>query len=263
VTGGASGIGRALCEELGQRGAVVIAADINAEGAQKVASAITTDGGRGRATYLDTTQAGGIQELIDKTVSEHGRLDYMFNNAGISVGGEVRDMSLEHWRNVIDVNLLGVLYGTTKAYQVMIKQKFGHIVNTASAWGLTPAPLDASYCTSKHGVVGLSTSLRAEAADLGVKVSVVCPGLVQTEIWETSLILNAKREDALALIPLKMIKATRAAKAILLGVARNKAIIVFPLHARLMWWLYRIHPSILTPLNRKAVRDFRKIRSEP
>jgi short-subunit dehydrogenase len=145
----------------------------------------------------------------------------------------------------------------------MIKQKFGHIVNTASAWGLTPAPLDASYCTSKHGVVGLSTSLRAEAADLGVKVSVVCPGLVQTEIWETSLILNAKREDALALIPLKMIKATRAAKAILLGVARNKAIIVFPLHARLMWWLYRIHPSILTPLNRKAVRDFRKIRSEP
>lgn len=94
VTGGASGIGRALCKELGQRGAVVIVADINVEGAQQVSAAITTVGGRARAAHLDVSQAKAVQKLIDETVCECGRLDYMFNNAGIAIMGIERFRAL-------------------------------------------------------------------------------------------------------------------------------------------------------------------------
>ena len=136
VTGGASGIGRALCEELTRRGAVVAVADINYEGAQAVASAIAANGGRATAALLDVTRAENVERLVEDTVRTHGRLDYMFNNAGIGVAGEVRDLSLDHWRKCIDINLWGVIYGTTVAYAAMLRQGSGHIVNTASAAGL-------------------------------------------------------------------------------------------------------------------------------
>lgn len=261
VTGGASGIGRALCEKLGQKGAVVIVADINTEEAQQVASAIIAAGGRAHAAHLDVSQADEVRNLIDKTASEHGRLDFMFNNAGIGVGGEVRDINLEHWRRVIDVNLLGVLYGTIAAYSLMVRQGFGHIVNTASLAGLIGYPTNIPYATTKYGVVGLSTSLRVEAADLGIKVSVVCPGYIQTNIWETSTILKANREDVLAQIPFKMMDAEKAARSILRGIVRNRAIIIFPFHARFLWWLNRLHPAICALLNRKRVKDFRVLRN--
>lgn len=270
VTGGASGIGRALCEELGQRGAEVIVTDINVAGARQVVSTIVTTGGRARAVYLDVSRAEDVQKLIDETASEHGRLDYMFNNAGIGIMGEMRDTSLEHWRRVIDVNLWGVIYGTTAAYSLMVRQGFGHIVNTASGAGLISVPTLASYTATKHAVVGLSTSLRPEAAGLGVRVSVVCPGVVQTGIFDAITLLGVWREDGparmnamLTRTPFKLMSATRAARAILRGVARNQAIIIFPFHARLLWWLYRLHPALLAPGSRLMVKYFRTLRSEP
>ncbi len=265
VTGGASGIGRALCEELGQRGAIVIVADINGEGAGQVAAALAGEG-QARAAHVDVSQEEAVQNLIDETCSEHGRLDYIFNNAGIAISGEVRDLNLEHWRRVIDVNLLGVLYGTTIAYKLMIQQGFGHIVNTASSAGLIGYPMNIPYATTKFAIIGFSTSLRLEAAELGVKVSVVCPGYVDTGIYDATTIINvspADREKLFAGIPFKLMDVTKAANAILRGVERNKAIIVFPAHARLLWWLYRLHPSLLNPVGSKYVKDFRKVRRAP
>jgi NAD(P)-dependent dehydrogenase (short-subunit alcohol dehydrogenase family) len=262
VTGGASGMGRELCKELGSKGAVVIAADINEEGAQQVASTITRAGGQAVAAHLDVSQAADVQKLIDKTTREQGRLDYMFNNAGIAVKGDVRDMTLEHWRRVFDVNLLGVVYGTNSAYTVMVEQGFGHIINISSLSGLVGYPTNVPYATAKYGVVGLSISLRVEAADLGIKVSVVCPGFVQTSNLENATLLNASKEDFLAQIPFKRMDANKAAKAILGGVVRNRAIITFPFSARFLWWLNRLHPTVLTPLGRKMVRRFRAVRKE-
>jgi len=201
VTGGASGIGRALCEQLCQLGATVLVADVNEEGAGQVASGINKTGGRARAVHLDVAQEEKVQKLIDETVSEHGRLDYMFNNAGICVIGEERDVSLDHWRSVLDVNLFGVIYGTTAAYSLMVKQGFGHIVNTASLAGLIPATQEISYTASKYAVVGISNALRMEGADLGVKVSVVCPGFVQTGIYDASLAVNVDKKKLVARIP--------------------------------------------------------------
>lgn len=125
VTGGASGIGRALCEALSRKGAIVVVADIDNEGAKQVASTITALGRRAQAHYLDVSQPEAVQKLVAETVTTYGHLDYMFNNAGIGIAGEARDMSLEQWQRIIEVNLWGVIHGTRSAYQVMSQQGFG------------------------------------------------------------------------------------------------------------------------------------------
>jgi NADP-dependent 3-hydroxy acid dehydrogenase YdfG len=168
VTGGASGIGQALCHALATRGTMVIVADINAEGAQDVAAAIRLRGGQAAAHKVDVADAHSVNQLVQHTVAAHRRLDYLFNNAGIAVTADARDLRLEHWHQVIAVNLLGVIYGVQAAYPIMVQQGHGHIVNTASLAGLLPYPTNLPYATTKHAVVGLSLSLRAEAADLGV-----------------------------------------------------------------------------------------------
>ena len=264
VTGGASGIGRALCEAIGRRGAVVIVADINAEGAQQVASSIGRAGGQARPAHLNVSQAKNIQNLMDETALEYRQLDYMFNNAGIAIVGEVRDMDLEHWRRILDINLMGVIYGTTSAYRLMSKQGSGHIVNTASLAGLVPNPLLTAYSTTKYAVVGLSTSLRAEAAGLGVKVSVVCPGVIRTGIIDAATVLKVKREEMIPRLSsrFRMMDAADCARVILHGVERNKAIITVTAFARWAWWLYRLHPALLGPRRRKIVKDFRSLRSD-
>ncbi len=192
VTGGASGIGRRVCEELSGHGAKTIVADIDLEGAQEVSKTISGNGGTAWAARVDVTDAEAIRELIDETVADHGRLDYMFNNAGIDIGGETRDLLPEHWDRVLDINLMGVVYGTRTAYSLMVKQGFGHIVNTASLCGIMPIPLQVPYATAKHAVVGLSTSLRTEGAGLGVKVSAFCPGVIQTPLIEKSMVVKGK-----------------------------------------------------------------------
>ena len=263
VTGAASGIGRALSEELGRAQAVVAATDINTENLQEVASGITEAGGQAISAHLDVTQSADVTDFVNKIADEYGHIDYIFNNAGISVAGEARDMDLDHWHKVINVNLMGVIYGTTAVYPLMVKQGFGHIVNIASLAGLIGSPLNIPYATTKFAVVGLSTSLRGEGEDLGVKVSVVCPGYVKTGIYDATPILKADREKALANISFKMMDATKAAQLILSGVIRNKAVITFPYYAGLLWWFYRFHPAILRPLGRKIIREFRTIRVEP
>ena len=266
VTGGASGIGQALCEELGQRGAQVVVADINLEGAASVASGITSAGGLARGVHLDVTQGEDVRKLVEQTAAEEGHLDFMFNNAGICVVGEMRDMDLEHWRRLIDVNLWGVIYGTMVAYEVMVKQGFGHIVNAGSADGLIPFPMMTAYSATKHAVIGLSTGLRGEAAGLGVKVSVVCAGLIRTPMQlQSTMVTKLRDEEALRRqfleLPMGM-EALRCARVILRGVERNRGIIVVTAFARINWWLYRLHPALIKPFHNTWVRMIRTHRIE-
>lgn len=261
VTGGAFGIGRALCQELGRLGAQVIVADIDKKGAQQVASSLVSGGLRAEAVELDVADARAVEEVIGGAASGHGQLDYIFNNAGIASVGEVRDMVPEDWRRIFDVNLLGVIYGTTAAYAVMSRQGSGHIVNVSSMTGLIPSPVVIPYSTTKWGVVGFSMGLRAEAAGLGVKVSVACPSLVRTNIPDRTTYLKIRKEDYLARLPWRwMLEPNQAARSILRGVSRNKAMIVFPTHARLLWWCYRCCPGLLEPLLQRTIREFRKLR---
>ena len=262
VTGGASGIGQALCEGLCRRGAAaIIVADINAEGAQET---VVIDG-RMQAMHVDVSRQEDMQNLVDQTVSRYGHLDLMINNAGVTICGEVRDLTIEHWQRMIDVNLWGVIYGTTAAYQVMVAQGFGHIVNVASLDGLAPMPLAAPYTTAKHAVVGLSTTLRIEGADLGVKVSVACPGAVRTGVLDAATFVRIRREEAIAEMQsgFKMTDPADCAHAILHGVERNQAIIVDTWLNRLFWWLYRLSPALYSQLMREAAKQMRPLRQKP
>jgi len=258
ITGAASGIGRALSEALCREKAIVVAADVNQEGLEEVASINNKEGGRVIPKVIDVSNSEDVKEMIDETVSENERIDYIFNNAGLTISGETHDLTLEHWQKVIGVNLMGVIYGTTYAYSVMIKQQFGHIINIASLAGLIGYPMNTPYATTKYGVVGLSTSLREEGADLGVKVSVVCPGYIDTGIFDTAVMLNVDKKQIIDNLPFKLMEVKKAAELILKGVVRNKAIITFPFYAGLVWKIHRLHPGLLSPLGRKVVRDYRK-----
>lgn len=260
VTGGASGIGRALCEALGGRGAIVTVADIDAEAARNTAAAVSQAGGKAVPAHLDVAQAGHVQELVDRTVSTRGRLDYMFNNAGLAVGGEMQEIGFEHWRRIVEVNLMGTVYGTRAAYRAMIDQGSGHIVNVASVSGMIGHPTAAPYAATKAAIVGLTTSLRAEAAALGVKVTAVCPAFIKTAMFDSATVVNAAQEAAVPKLPFKMMGPGRAAEIALRGVEKNRGIVVFPFYAWIMWWLYRIHPALTAPISKKMVEDFRAVR---
>ncbi len=258
VTGGASGIGRTVCEDLGRRGAHVVVADIDTEGADKVAETISGLGGRASSARLDVTRSEDVRALIESTAEEHGRLDYMFNNAGIDIGGQAQDLQPEHWHRVFDINLMGVVYGTTAAYSLMVRQGSGHIVNTASLCGIIPVPIQAPYAATKHAVVGLSTSLRSEGADLGVKVSVFCPGVVRTPLIEKSQVINSSMDEILQMSPLKIMDVKDAVHVLLRGVERNQAIIVCPFQSRVSWWLYRLSPALMDNLIQRGMKKFRQ-----
>ncbi len=268
VTGGGMGLGQALCEELARRGALVVIADINDDAAAQVACRIADSGGKARAVQVDVSKQADVARLIGATVSEFGRLDYIFNNAAIFIGGDARDLSIEQWDRVLGVNLLGVIYGTIDAYRVMVKQGYGHIVNVSSATGLIPQPGNSPYCTCKHGIVGLSLSMRFEGADLGVKVSVICPGDMKTSVYENLVVMNVPHDEVVRVsrrshFPVRQLSAEDAARAILRGVSRNQALIVFPLEVRWIWRIYRALPSLIYWISVRRMRMFRKLRINP
>jgi NAD(P)-dependent dehydrogenase (short-subunit alcohol dehydrogenase family) len=259
VTGGGSGIGRALGQELARRGARVTLADVNSQRLEEVTESITKAGYHAHRAQLDLSHFEAVQKLVDETVAHHGRLDYVFNNAGIGIGAEARDVSIEDWRKVIDVNLYGVINGVAAAYPTMVKQGFGHIVNTSSIAGLAPIPGTIGYVASKYGVVGLSNSLRVEGADLGVKVSVVCPGYIKTAIFHDAKLIKMDREKMLnALSRLKGMTPEECALVILRGVERNKAIIVVTRFAKILWMLQRICPGLVLWLMQRGMKKSRQ-----
>ncbi|MEJ6744651.1 MAG: SDR family oxidoreductase [Porticoccaceae bacterium] len=182
ITGGASGIGRTMALELVSRGSTVILADRQIVLAEELAASIVADGGNAWARELDVCDYSAVQALVDETVAKTGRLDYMFNNAGIAVGGMTHDLEVDDWDISIDVNIRGVTNGVQACYKLMVAQGFGHIVNTASMAGLIPSTNAVPYSTSKFAVVGLSQALRIEAEYRGVRVSALCPGAIQTPI---------------------------------------------------------------------------------
>jgi len=250
VTGAASGIGKALTGALVERGAYVVVADVNGAGAAEVAGAHAA---AAEPITLDVCDAAAVRSVIEQTAEQHGRLDYLFNNAGIGAGGPVETLPLALWDRVIDVDLGGVVHGVAAAYPIMVRQGSGHIVNTASLAGLVPSPFLTPYAAAKAGVVGLSVSLRVEAAAHGVRVSVVCPGPIETPMLDRS---NPPDVPGLPPTPVDARKLlTNAlgtpydpgalAEDVLAGVSQNQAIIVAPQSARDAWGFFRASPEDL------------------
>lgn len=255
VTGGASGLGRALCAALCRQGAIVIIADIDRPAAETLAARLSEAGHRAKPLGLDVGCPDAVAAAVDGVVAEFGRIDWLFNNAGIVVGGELQNIEVGAWRRIVEINFLGVVYGTRAAYRHMIRRRSGRIVNIASMYGLFPGIRALPYIATKHAVVGLSLSLRAEAKAWGVGVTAVCPGFIRTGLLHAGQYgqgYSAERMEGI--IPFPFLDAETAAQAILRGVRSNKALVVFPLYARISWWLYRLSPGLLVLLNGLALR---------
>lgn len=256
VTGGGSGIGAALAEELSRRGARVVVADLDPDRAAEVALRVG-----GRSARLDVTDGAAFQELAAKVTREDGRIDLLFNNAGVGVTGAVEDLTLADWRRVVDVNLWGVIHGVDAVYPQMIRQRSGYIVNTASGAGLSPRPGMTPYAAAKHAVVGLSTSLRAEAAPHGIGVSVLCPGYVATNIVRSSRHVNTDVDAMMAKIPFRPMTAEACARSTLRGVEARAPIIVPSAQAWLEWIAFRISPALSLRIAAFRAAQFRAHRT--
>lgn len=258
ITGGASGIGRALGEELGRRGALVVLADLDADLLEEVVASLRGQGCKAEGGALDVTDHEAVREFVDATVSRHGRLDYIFNNAGIAVLGEALDLSIDDWHRILDVNLKGVINGVAAAYPVMAGQGCGHIVNTASVAGLIPLPANIAYVASKFGVVGLSQVLRIEGEKYGVKVSVVCPGVIKTPIYHDIRVLGLERRKNSALRHIG-ISPQRCARTILRGVEKDRGIIRITAETFILHTLYRASPRLFCSVGGGMIGGYRAL----
>ena len=256
ITGAASGIGQELSNQLAKANAKLVLCDIQTEKLNVVVDQINQSGGSAEAYRLDVTDESAFDRAIRYTVNKFGSIDFLFNNAGIANAGEMQDLEIRDWKKILDVNLNGVIYGSSFGYKQMIKQKHGHIVNIASLGGLCAMPLSLPYTTSKHAVVGLSKAMREEGKLYNVKVTVVCPGYIESSIYESSEMINS-RLDLRSLVTVKIVPVDKAISIILKGVARNKPIIVFPFYAKLFRFLQNNFPVLLNGFFKKGLKDFR------
>jgi NAD(P)-dependent dehydrogenase (short-subunit alcohol dehydrogenase family) len=267
VTGGASGIGAALATRLVGEGAEVWIADRQADQAEELAQRLNSGGGKAHAVELDVRSYPAFERAIAEAIQRSGRIDFLFNNAGITIAGEIDSLTLDDWNDVFDVNLRGVVHGIQAVYSHMIEQHSGHIVNTASLAGLTTDAGNAPYTASKHAVVGISKALRIEAERHGIRVSVLCPGVVRTPMMTGGKYgrLQANVDEAQFVKemfePLKPMAPEAFAERALHGVLRGKAIIVLPAWYRATWFLERLSPTLSMRMSKLALNRKRQLES--
>lgn len=266
ITGGAQGIGLAIAQRYVAEGARVVLGDLDEAAAQAAAKELGGDD-VALGVRCDVTSADDVQSLLTAAQDAFGSLDVMVNNAGIGVGGEMAELSLAHWDRAIDVNLRGVVHGVHAAFPVMVRQRSGHIVNTASLAGLVPAALLTPYVMTKHAVVGLSLALRPEAASHGIRVTAVCPGFTDTPILDKAgpedlpkPALAERGRDLATKAQRHLYDADLLAVDILRGMDRNKALVVAPRSARVAWRAIRLAPGLSSAVGRLEMRYVRRHR---
>lgn len=185
VTGAGSGIGKAIALLYAKEGAKVVVSDINDEHGNAVVKEITDHGGTAFYVHANTAKAEDVENLIRATVEKYGRLDIACNNAGI--GGELNataDMSLEGWKNIIDINLNGVFYGCKYAIAQMVKNGGGAIVNMGSIHSITGVLGSVGYAASKHAVLGITRTAGSEYASQNIRINAVGPGYIDTPLLD-------------------------------------------------------------------------------
>jgi len=186
ITGAGSGIGAGIARAAAAQGMNVVVADIDHELAASVAQSIIRDGGDALAVATDVSDLSSVEALRDEALKAFGAVHLVCNNAGVWVGALMAEADIKDWQYLIDVNLWGVIHGIKVFLPGLLAQGEGHIVNTASVGGLISGPPEGLYTTTKFAVVGLSEALLLEVADKGVGVSVLCPGLVATDLINQS-----------------------------------------------------------------------------
>lgn len=251
ITGGGSGIGKSIANELLKYGSKVVIAEIN----QNILSEFS-ENKQIHVIVTDVTNFDSMKNLIDQTIKLFGKIDFLFNNAGINVISSVEETAISDWHKVISVNLFGVINGINCSYSLMQKQGFGHIVNVSSIQGIVPFPSAIAYTTSKFGVSGLTLALAIEALNYGINVSLVCPGFVNTPIRNSTKYIGIEKEEFLKSTFFTPISPEECAKKILKGVSKKKVIIPITYYSKIVWSLYRFFPVIFIKLSSIVFRKY-------
>jgi len=204
ITGAASGLGRASALLLGKEGARIVAADVDETGSKDFIEELRQTGADGIFVPVDVTEPTQVARLVDTAMNTYGRLDILFNNAGID--GEFSDTascSLENWSRVMDVNLNAVFYGLKYAIPAMLKNGSGSIINTASVLGMVAMPDSPAYAASKGAVIQLTKAAALEYASSGIRINCICPGTIKTSMFDRMIATTPELEAQLpAMIPM-------------------------------------------------------------
>lgn len=202
VTGAVGGIGSAIVHRLSAEGALVQVADLDEDAVTRAVEEIVRAGGRAEPCAFDLTDAESATAAVEAVVARHGRLDVLINNAGINRRGALLELGPDDWAATFAVNVDAMVHLCRAALPTMVTAGQGAIVNTASQWGLFPAPGHVAYNTSKAAVVAFTQNLARDYAPAGVRVNAVCPGEIYTPMLEANLARSGRtRADLDALVP--------------------------------------------------------------
>ena len=198
VTGAASGIGRETALRFAEEGAAVVCADRDEEGAAAVSASIVANGGTAHSVRVDITSESDAAHLVGEALAALGRIDVLVNNAGVTILGGVAELSEADWRREIDINLSGA-YRVSKAFWPHFADAGGGaILSTASIAGVIAAPQDAAYVASKAGLIMLTRCMALDGAAVGIRANCICPGFVDTPMFDGFLAEQPDPDSALA-----------------------------------------------------------------
>lgn len=264
ITGAGSGIGRALALDLAKQGCQVALSDLNEEGLKETAKQAKAWGVTVSQYVLDVSDKEAVFNWAEQVVAEHGKVNMIFNNAGVALSGTVSSLSLEDYEWIMNINFWGVIYGT-KAFLPHLEQSGdGHVINISSTFGLTSQPLMSGYNASKFAVRGFTEALRQDLEITHSKVSSTCvhPGGIKTNIARAARMSDSVKEvtgadDNATLAEFERMFITtpeKAAKVILNGVRKNKRRVLIGNDARMFDLVVRLFPTGYQKLFTKAIQ---------
>ena len=243
ITGGASGLGRALAERYARAGWRVCIGDLDVERCAEVLAAIRVHSPHNHALACDVTREDALQAAADWLQREWGGVDVVINNAGVAQMGGIAETTLDDWRWAVDINLLGVVRGCKVFAPLLRTQGGGQLVNIASMAGLVHMPNAAAYNATKAAVVALSETLQLELEPDGIRVSVVCPAFFRTDLARNMRAANPQLEGMTKrLVERARIGADEIAERIFAGIERGDPHILTHPEARRFWRLKRMLP---------------------
>lgn len=257
VTGAGSGIGRSFALELGQRGGVIVCADINLAAAEETVSLLSQAGAKGFAVQCDVGDAEQVKQLSEQAeiLMQHP-VTLVINNAGVGLGGKFDETSLEDWKWVSDINLWGVIHGCHYFVPKFKQLGRGAIINVASAASYTAAPEMTAYNVTKAGVRALSETLSAELRKFNIKVNVLCPTLVPTNIIKNGKVPHKGILDY-ALTHLAFTTSDAVAKLTLNRLDKDQLYTIPQIDAKLFWLMKRASPTLYTKFLGTSYRFFK------
>lgn len=202
VTGGGSGIGKQVAMAFSDHGAKLVIADINEEGATQVVSEIKSKGREAISIRVDVTRSKDVQSMVGIALKSYGRIDILFNNAGINIRGPAESFPPKDWNRVIATNLTGMFLCAQAVGNVMIKQRGGKIIITASVSSKLGHPGALAYSAAKHGLVGMAKVMAVEWAKYGVNVNCIGPGIIRTPMTTKNFTDTAKHQELVNKVPM-------------------------------------------------------------